>query len=297
MLARARVAKIMAGCGDLLDRCPCLAGLLKPRHANRELESVALVGGGQSPDPDTEAAPSAAAAAWSGFQKIQASVTSTVLGAPDELEPSWQLLCKGATMRLDGPTGPGLNASTALKNELCHLVLTADHALLTWKTVRLAQSMPVASGAVAMSSVSVEAAARGWFSAPDERALVIIADGQARALPPPSPRHACPLYHARRLASAADSQPDCGERGAEGGVGRSTQGGRGARFGRQAHAQARAQHAAGVRDAGEEARGGASQGGGHGRLHERHETHRARDGLSLVVELFLLHLTRHATLV
>ena len=105
MLARARVAKIMAGCGDLLDRCPCLAGLLKPRHANRELESVALVGGGQSPDPDTEAAPSAAAAAWSGFQKIQASVTSTVLGAPDELEPSWQLLCKGATMRLDGPTG------------------------------------------------------------------------------------------------------------------------------------------------------------------------------------------------
>ena len=135
-----------------------------------------------------------------------------------------------------------------------------------------------------MSSVSVEAAARGWFSAPDERALVIVADGQARALPPPSPRHACRLYHARRLVSAADSQPDCGERGAEGGVGRSTQGGRGARFGRQAHAQARAQHAAGVRDAGEEARGGASQGGGHGRLHERHETHRARDGLPLVVE-------------
>ena len=142
-----------------------------------------------------------------------------------------------------------------------------------------------------MSSVSVEAAARGWFSAPDERALVIVADGQARALPPPSPRHACHLYHARRLVSAADSQPDCGERGAEGGVGRSTQGGRGARFGRQAHAQARAQHAAGVRDAGEEARGGASQGGGHGRLHERHETHRARDGFPLVVQLSLLHLT------
>ena len=233
-LARTRVASNMAGCGDLLDRCPCLAGLLKPRHANRELESVALVGGGQSPDPDTETAPSAAAAAWSGFQKIQASVTSTVLGAPDELEPSWQLLCKGATMRLDGPTGPGLIASTVLKNELCHFVLTADHALLTWKTVRLAQSMPVASGAVAMSSVSVEAAARGWFSAPDEAALVIVADGQARALPPPSPRHACRLYHARRLVSAADSQPDCGERGAEGGVGRSTQGGRGARVGRQA---------------------------------------------------------------
>ena len=171
----------MANCTDYLDRCPCLAGLLKPRHANRELESVALVGAGQSPDPDSEAAPSAAAAAWSGFQKIQASVTSTVLGAPDELEPSWQLLCKGATMRLDGPTGPDLNASTALRSELVTLVLTADHALLTWKTVRLAQSMPVASGAVAMSSVSVEAAARGWFSAPLETALVMVADGQARA--------------------------------------------------------------------------------------------------------------------
>mmetsp|Transcript_33007 Transcript_33007/g.78061 ORF Transcript_33007/g.78061 Transcript_33007/m.78061 type:complete len:247 (-) Transcript_33007:244-984(-) len=173
----------MASCTDYLDRCPCLAGLLKPRHANRELESVALVGAGQSPDPDTESpAPSAAAAAWSGFQKIQASVTSTVLGAPDELEPSWQLLCKGATMRLDGPTGPDQNASTALRNELVTLVLTADHGLLTWKTVRLAQSMPVASGAVAMSSVSVEAAARGWFSAPLETALLVVADGQTLSL-------------------------------------------------------------------------------------------------------------------
>ena len=172
----------MASCTDYLDRCPCLAGLLKPRHANRELESVALVGAGQSPDPDTESpAPSAAAAAWSGFQKIQASVTSTVLGAPDELEPSWQLLCNGATMRLDGPTGSDQNASTALRNELVTLVLTADHGLLTWKTVRLAQSMPVASGAVAMSSVSVEAAARGWFSAPLETALLVVADGQARS--------------------------------------------------------------------------------------------------------------------
>ena len=187
----------MANCTDYLDRCPCLAGLLKPRHANRELESLALVGAGQSPDPDTESpAPSAAAAAWSGFQKIQASVTSTVLGAPDELEPSWQLLCKGATMRLDGPTGPDQNASTALRNELVTLVLTADHGLLTWKTVRLAQSMPVASGAVAMSSVSVEAAARGWFSAPLETALLVVADGQARSAtrpPPLSPRHACHL--------------------------------------------------------------------------------------------------------
>ena len=247
----------MASCTDFLDRCPCLAGLLKPRHANRELESVALVGAGQSPDPDSEAAPSAAAAAWSGFQKLQASVTSTVLGAPDELEPSFQLLCKGATMRLDGPTGPDLNASTALRSELVTLVLTADHALLTWKTVRLAQSMPVASGAVAMSSVSVEAAARGWFSAPLETALVVVADGQARAatrshLPrcvTPAPSAALsrlPLSHACRLVTVADSQPDCGERGAEGGVGEGSRGGRSARFGRQAHAQARAQHAAGV---------------------------------------------------
>jgi hypothetical protein len=199
-----------SSCADFLDRCPCLAGLLKPRHANRELESVALVGAGQSPDPDTEPAPSAAAAAWSvTFQKIQASVTSTVLGAPDELEPSWQLLCKGATMLLDGPTGPNLNASTALRSELVTLVLTADHALLTWKTVRLAQSMPVASGAVAMSSVSVEAAARGWFSAPLETALVVVADGQARsATRSHLPRRATPVTSSRvRLITPAALSP------------------------------------------------------------------------------------------
>ena len=182
----------MANCADFLGLCPCLAGLLKPRH--RELESVALVNSAQSPDPDTEPAPSATAAAW--FQKIQASVTSTVLGAPDELEPSWQLLCKGATMQLDGPSGPDLNASAALQSELVTLALTADHALLTWKTVRLDQSMPVASGAVAMSSVSVETAARGWFSAPLETALILVADGQARAVTRP---HLSP--HRHRLAT------------------------------------------------------------------------------------------------
>ena len=211
----------MANCTDLLDlmpdasrMCPCLASLLKPQHANRGIESVALVGGlGHSPDPDTEPVPSAAAAAW--FHKIQASVTSTVLGAPDELEPSWALLCKGATMRLDGPSGPDVAPSTALRNEPVALALTADHALLTWKTVRLAQSMPVASGAVAMSSVSVEAAARGWFSAPAETALLLVADGQVRGQCAPSalPVHSqcaptsIPRHRRRRLACAAALSP------------------------------------------------------------------------------------------
>lgn len=145
-----------------MTTCPCL---WKSQHVNREVESIALVGSVQSPDPDTE--PSPAAASW--FQKIQA----TVLGATDELEPSWQLLQAGATMRLDG---------AALRSEPVAVALTADHALLTWKTVRLAQSMPVASGAVAMSSVSVEDGPRGWFSAAAETSLQLIADGQTLCL-------------------------------------------------------------------------------------------------------------------
>ena len=160
--------------------CPCLAGLFAPQHANREIESVALVGSStQSPDPDADAS-SSSASSW--LSKLQTSVTTTVCGAPDELEPSWQLLIKGATMRLDGPTGPDLKASAALRSEPVALALTADHALLTWKTCRTTQSMPVASGAVAMSSLAVEEPARGWFSAPAETALVLVADGQTLTL-------------------------------------------------------------------------------------------------------------------
>jgi outer membrane biosynthesis protein TonB len=66
---------VLPPCGVFVSRlCPCLAFLLKPQHADREVETVSLMGSARSrePDPDTDHVPSAAAELW--FQKMQAGV-------------------------------------------------------------------------------------------------------------------------------------------------------------------------------------------------------------------------------
>ena len=47
--------------------------------------------------------------------------------------------------------------------------------------------MAAASGAVAVSTVQVQQAAKGWFSAPSEAAFVLVADGQTLSLEAESP--------------------------------------------------------------------------------------------------------------
>ena len=65
---------VMPPCGVVVSRlCPCLAFLFKTQHADREVETVSLMGSqSRAPDPDTDHVPSAAAELW--FQKMQASV-------------------------------------------------------------------------------------------------------------------------------------------------------------------------------------------------------------------------------
>ena len=103
--------------------CPCLAHLLNPEgHGSGEIESVSLVGS-VSPPPERDFAESASS--WLSSIKTQAA--TAVLGAPDELEPHWRLLCAGAAMRLDGPTGAHAKASAALRDELVTLTLAPHH--------------------------------------------------------------------------------------------------------------------------------------------------------------------------
>ena len=67
--------EVLPPCGVVVSRlCPCLAFMFKPQHADREVETVSLMGSARSraPDPDTDHVPSAAAEMW--FQKMQASV-------------------------------------------------------------------------------------------------------------------------------------------------------------------------------------------------------------------------------
>ena len=160
--------------------CPCLAHLLTPeKHGSAEIEGVALVGSASPPPPERGTFPESATS-WLSSIKTQAA--TAVLGAPDELEPHWKLLCTGATMRLDGPTGEHVKASAALRDEPVSLSLAPDKTLLTWKSCRQANSMAVASGALAVSTLTVEGAAKGWFSAPDETEFVLVADDQRLTL-------------------------------------------------------------------------------------------------------------------
>ena len=132
--------------------CPCVS------LAKAEQEQL-------TPLTESTAAPSTppSALAW-----VMDAGRRIVSGTDPALEPMWELMAAGETMRL----------VSGRQSEDVRVTLSSDRTMLLWKPVQAGPSSLSGSGAVGLSTIQrVQEPAAGWLSSPSPGEFVITADG------------------------------------------------------------------------------------------------------------------------